>query len=118
MERQHYNGDAFRGRIQHHHPTHKSPKPQSDHRISRPEALRLGAIKYQGEPCARGHSGKRYTASGSCVDCVATVSRARASSGFENAPYMVKADRKRRELEDARLEREFDLDSLDIEDAE
>lgn len=43
----------------------------------RQTAVLNGALRYQGKPCAHGHSGERYTSSGTCCECVAASNDAR-----------------------------------------
>ncbi len=33
-------------------------------------AMIAGAMRYHGKPCAKGHSGERYTSTGACVACL------------------------------------------------
>lgn len=42
------------------------------------DAAAVQSTKYQGEPCARGHDGVRYTTSRGCVQCTKEASEARA----------------------------------------
>lgn len=37
--------------------------------MTRDEALARGSTTYQGEPCVKGHNGKRYTSSYNCWEC-------------------------------------------------
>lgn len=43
--------------------------PKTEPAATRQEARRIGAPKYWGKPCPRGHSGIRQTYSGACVEC-------------------------------------------------
>lgn len=43
----------------------ENPKPESP----RQEAIRLGKVTYVGRPCPKGHSGLRYTAKSTCIEC-------------------------------------------------
>jgi hypothetical protein len=46
----------------------------------RQDALRRGARYYLGQPCKRGHGGKRYTANWCCVVCSAEYNRVRTAA--------------------------------------
>lgn len=44
----------------------KRGRPQDPQRNA---ALAANAIRYQGKPCRKGHSGERYVSTGACVAC-------------------------------------------------
>lgn len=62
-------------------------------KASRQAALANGDKTYFGRPCPKGHTGKRYTKNGGCVDCFATIASSDAKKAYD-ANY-VKLNRER-----------------------
>ncbi len=67
-------------------------------------AIENGSLTYIGRPCSKGHSGTKYTASGSCVECLAIFSRSELKKEYdrqylaENRERILKATRERNTL--------------------
>ncbi|QJE03032.1 hypothetical protein HH212_26100 [Massilia forsythiae] len=58
-------------------------RPRREAHAARQFAIQSGALKYKGTSCLRGHSGMRYTKSGSCVDCFAEISMSVAKKVYD-----------------------------------
>lgn len=56
-------------------------------------ALESGSLMYVGRPCSKGHSGTKYTASGSCVECLAIFSRSELKKEYDRKYLIENRDR-------------------------
>lgn len=56
-------------------------------RVARQAAIKAGDKSYSGKPCQNGHSGLRYTADGSCIECAAIEAASEEKKQYDFAYY-------------------------------
>jgi hypothetical protein len=57
------------------------PSTSSAHRSERADAAAAGRKQFDGDPCVRGHGGRRFTSNGFCLECARLRNAARPRKG-------------------------------------